>query len=185
MTIIADKDKIDKKVPNHLAIIMDGNGRWAQHQGKPRVFGHKAGMDALQKIAIHAQHEGVKVLTVYAFSTENWTRPHKHQANQQSHERNEGCGDQHGDQKTKRKQAESKIKMYSSQPVWQVGQVFQLLAQRQSQNCRRVCAERHEANVTEREYARKAIGQIQTQHKDQEDTEIDNQPLPESQTCQL
>ena len=75
MTIIADKDKIDKKVPNHLAIIMDGNGRWAQHQGKPRVFGHKAGMDALQKIAIHAQHEGVKVLTVYAFSTENWTRP--------------------------------------------------------------------------------------------------------------
>lgn len=75
MTIITDKDKIDKKIPNHLAIIMDGNGRWAQKQGKPRVFGHKSGMDALQKIAIHAQHEGIKVLTVYAFSTENWTRP--------------------------------------------------------------------------------------------------------------
>ena len=65
----------DKKVPGHLAIIMDGNGRWAQAQGKPRVFGHKTGMDNLQKIAIHAQNSGVKVLTVYAFSTENWTRP--------------------------------------------------------------------------------------------------------------
>lgn len=63
------------KIPNHLAVIMDGNGRWAQGQGKPRIFGHKAGMDTLQKIAIHAQNRGVKVLTVYAFSTENWTRP--------------------------------------------------------------------------------------------------------------
>lgn len=67
--------KADDKVPNHLAIIMDGNGRWAQKQGKPRIFGHKAGMDALQTIAIHAQNRGVKVMTVYAFSTENWTRP--------------------------------------------------------------------------------------------------------------
>jgi undecaprenyl diphosphate synthase len=65
----------NSKIPNHLAIIMDGNGRWAQSQGKPRIFGHKAGMDALQTIAIHAQNRGVKVLTVYAFSTENWTRP--------------------------------------------------------------------------------------------------------------
>ena len=65
----------NKNVPGHLAIIMDGNGRWAQAQGKPRVFGHKAGMDNLQKVAIHAQNSGVKVLTVYAFSTENWTRP--------------------------------------------------------------------------------------------------------------
>lgn len=66
---------IERKVPNHLAVIMDGNGRWAQRQGKARVFGHKAGMDTLQKIAIHAQNQGVKVMTVYAFSTENWTRP--------------------------------------------------------------------------------------------------------------
>ena len=64
-----------QKIPNHLAVIMDGNGRWAQRQGKPRIFGHKAGMDALQMIAIHAQNRGVKVMTVYAFSTENWSRP--------------------------------------------------------------------------------------------------------------
>jgi undecaprenyl diphosphate synthase len=64
-----------EKIPKHLAIIMDGNGRWAQKQGKPRIFGHKAGMDRLQDIAIYAQHRGVKVLTVFAFSTENWTRP--------------------------------------------------------------------------------------------------------------
>ncbi|GAB2023036.1 isoprenyl transferase [Pseudolactococcus yaeyamensis] len=64
-----------QKIPNHLAVIMDGNGRWAQRQGKARVFGHKAGMDALQTIAIHAQNRGVKIMTVYAFSTENWTRP--------------------------------------------------------------------------------------------------------------
>ncbi|GFH40487.1 isoprenyl transferase [Pseudolactococcus insecticola] len=65
----------EKNIPKHVAVIMDGNGRWAQNQGKPRVFGHRAGLDALQNIAIHAQNRGVKVLTVYAFSTENWTRP--------------------------------------------------------------------------------------------------------------
>lgn len=62
-------------VPNHIGIIMDGNGRWAKQRMKPRVFGHKAGMDALQKVTIKASELGVKVLTVYAFSTENWTRP--------------------------------------------------------------------------------------------------------------
>ncbi|MDR1606671.1 MAG: isoprenyl transferase [Streptococcaceae bacterium] len=67
--------EVTQIAPNHLAIIMDGNGRWAQGKGKPRVFGHKAGMDALQNTAIHAQNRGVKVLTVYAFSTENWKRP--------------------------------------------------------------------------------------------------------------
>lgn len=63
------------KIPNHIGIIMDGNGRWAKKRLKPRVMGHKAGMDALQKVAIAASALGVKVLTVYAFSTENWSRP--------------------------------------------------------------------------------------------------------------
>lgn len=62
-------------VPNHIGIIMDGNGRWAKKRFQPRVFGHKAGMDALQKVTIAASQLGVKVLTVYAFSTENWSRP--------------------------------------------------------------------------------------------------------------
>lgn len=62
-------------VPQHIGIIMDGNGRWAKNQGKPRIFGHKAGMDALKTVAIHGQRRGVKAMTVYAFSTENWSRP--------------------------------------------------------------------------------------------------------------
>lgn len=63
------------KIPAHIGIIMDGNGRWAKKQGKPRIFGHKAGMDAIERTAIYAQKLGVKLLTVYAFSTENWSRP--------------------------------------------------------------------------------------------------------------
>ena len=63
------------KIPAHIGIIMDGNGRWAKKLGKPRVFGHKAGMDAIERTAIYAQKLGVKLLTVYAFSTENWSRP--------------------------------------------------------------------------------------------------------------
>lgn len=66
--------KLDK-IPKHIGIIMDGNGRWAKKRLKPRVFGHKAGMDALQEVTIAASDLGVKVLTVYAFSTENWSRP--------------------------------------------------------------------------------------------------------------
>ena len=62
-------------VPAHIGVIMDGNGRWAKKRMQPRVFGHKAGMDALRKVAIAASDMGVKALTVYAFSTENWTRP--------------------------------------------------------------------------------------------------------------
>ena len=61
-------------VPKHVAIILDGNGRWAKKRLQPRVMGHKAGMDALQKVTIEASQLGVKVLTVYAFSTENWKR---------------------------------------------------------------------------------------------------------------
>ena len=63
------------KIPNHIGIIMDGNGRWAKKRLQPRVMGHKAGMDALQDVTIAASDLGVKVLTVYAFSTENWSRP--------------------------------------------------------------------------------------------------------------
>jgi undecaprenyl diphosphate synthase len=66
-----------KRLPAHIAIIMDGNGRWAQNKGLMRTFGHKAGVDTLKKILKAAIKLNVKVLTVYAFSTENWKRPHK------------------------------------------------------------------------------------------------------------
>lgn len=62
-------------LPEHVGVIMDGNGRWAKAQGKPRIFGHKSGMDALKKVAVHGARRGLKVMTVYAFSTENWARP--------------------------------------------------------------------------------------------------------------
>ncbi|WP_047384287.1 isoprenyl transferase [Cetobacterium sp. ZWU0022] len=61
-------------VPNHIAIIMDGNGRWAKAKGMPRTYGHKAGADTLRKILTSCGELGVKYLTVYAFSTENWKR---------------------------------------------------------------------------------------------------------------
>lgn len=64
-----------EKIPKHIGIIMDGNGRWAKKRMQPRIMGHKAGMDALQAVTIKASEMGLKVLTVYAFSTENWTRP--------------------------------------------------------------------------------------------------------------
>ena len=70
--------KIDKqKLPKHVAIIMDGNGRWATRKGLPRSFGHKQGVTVLKKILKVAKNLGCKVITVYAFSTENWTRPTK------------------------------------------------------------------------------------------------------------
>lgn len=62
-------------IPNHVAIIMDGNGRWAKRRGLPRKMGHRAGADVLKKIVIAANDLGVKALTVYGFSTENWKRP--------------------------------------------------------------------------------------------------------------
>ncbi|MGO3801389.1 MAG: polyprenyl diphosphate synthase [Fusobacterium sp.] len=61
-------------VPKHIAIIMDGNGRWAKLNNKPRVLGHKAGAETLRKIVTYSKKIGVKYLTVYAFSTENWKR---------------------------------------------------------------------------------------------------------------
>ena len=70
--------KIDKqKLPKHVAIIMDGNWRWATRKGLPRSFGHKQGVSVLKKILKAAKNLGCKVITVYAFSTENWTRPTK------------------------------------------------------------------------------------------------------------
>lgn len=62
-------------IPNHVAVIMDGNGRWAQKRGLPRVAGHHSGMKNVKKITMAANHIGVQVLTMYAFSTENWKRP--------------------------------------------------------------------------------------------------------------
>ena len=61
-------------VPNHIAIIMDGNGRWAKKRGMPRTAGHKAGAEAFRRIANYCRTLGVRYLTVYAFSTENWKR---------------------------------------------------------------------------------------------------------------
>ena len=67
---------MDKKViPQHIAIIMDGNGRWAKQRGKPRIFGHREGAESLRVILKTSAEIGVKHLTVYAFSTENWGRP--------------------------------------------------------------------------------------------------------------
>lgn len=60
--------------PRHIAIIMDGNGRWATKRGLPRTAGHKAGAETFRRIATHCKNTGVKYLTVYAFSTENWKR---------------------------------------------------------------------------------------------------------------
>ena len=70
--------KIDKqRVPEHVAIIMDGNGRWATKKGLSRSYGHKQGVSVLKEILRAAKNLGCKVMTVYAFSTENWTRPMK------------------------------------------------------------------------------------------------------------
>ena len=71
-----NKDKINlEKLPNHIAVIMDGNGRWAKTQGKPRVFGHKNGVTSVREVTEAAAELGINYLTLYAFSTENWSRP--------------------------------------------------------------------------------------------------------------
>ncbi len=70
------KDKIDiSRLPQHIAIIMDGNGRWAKEKGKFRIFGHKNGVKAVREVSEGCAELGVKFLTLYAFSTENWNRP--------------------------------------------------------------------------------------------------------------
>ncbi len=63
------------RIPRHVAIIMDGNGRWAQQRHQPRLFGHKAGVASVQEVVEVARKIGVEVLTLYAFSSENWKRP--------------------------------------------------------------------------------------------------------------
>ncbi len=65
----------ENNVPRHVAIIMDGNGRWAKRRGMPRSMGHRAGADVLKEIVIAADEIGIRALTVYGFSTENWKRP--------------------------------------------------------------------------------------------------------------
>lgn len=69
------KNCMKDNVPNHIAIIMDGNGRWAKKRGMIRTEGHKRGVQALEKILKYSDEIGVKYLSVYAFSTENWNRP--------------------------------------------------------------------------------------------------------------
>lgn len=64
-----------ERMPQHVAIIMDGNGRWAKQQGKLRIFGHQNGVQAVRKAVNFAAQNGIKVLTLYAFSSENWRRP--------------------------------------------------------------------------------------------------------------
>jgi undecaprenyl diphosphate synthase len=69
-------DQIDKtKVPQHIAIIMDGNGRWAKQQGENRIYGHYEGVNSVRDVVEGAGQAGVKFITLYAFSTENWNRP--------------------------------------------------------------------------------------------------------------
>ena len=71
-----DKSVLDpRKIPRHVAIIMDGNGRWAKRQNLPRIMGHKAGTKSVKNIVQTAREMNLEVLTLYAFSTENWKRP--------------------------------------------------------------------------------------------------------------
>ena len=72
---IQDKLKNSGEIPRHVAIIMDGNGRWAKQKGKTRVFGHKEGVNSVRDIVEVSGQLGIKYLTLYTFSTENWNRP--------------------------------------------------------------------------------------------------------------
>ena len=66
---------MSRRTPQHIAIIMDGNGRWAEQRNQPRLFGHRQGAETLKKVCLSSLDLGVRYLTVYAFSTENWKRP--------------------------------------------------------------------------------------------------------------
>lgn len=69
-------DNLDmNRIPEHIAIIMDGNGRWATERGKERSYGHQAGVETVRRITSECTRLGVKYLTLYTFSTENWNRP--------------------------------------------------------------------------------------------------------------
>ncbi len=70
------KEQLDQnKIPKHVAVIMDGNGRWAKQKGMPRIFGHREGVKSVKEITEAAAEIGIKYITLYAFSTENWNRP--------------------------------------------------------------------------------------------------------------
>lgn len=78
MVVVArekSQSNTDERIPRHVAIIMDGNGRWAKARGLPRTEGHRAGTENLRRILRAAVRNGIEVLTIYAFSTENWSRP--------------------------------------------------------------------------------------------------------------
>lgn len=72
---LQEKVKSSGSIPNHIAIIMDGNGRWAEDKGNVRLFGHREGVESVRDITESCAQLGVKYLTLYAFSTENWNRP--------------------------------------------------------------------------------------------------------------
>ncbi|MDU3125650.1 MAG: polyprenyl diphosphate synthase, partial [Finegoldia magna] len=73
-----DLSNLDQdRLPKHIAIIMDGNGRWATKRNKPRVFGHNEGMKRVVDVVENSLNIGIKYLSLYAFSTENWKRPQK------------------------------------------------------------------------------------------------------------
>jgi undecaprenyl diphosphate synthase len=74
--VLPEEIKLDyQRIPKHIAIIMDGNGRWAKERSLPRTMGHKAGVETIRPIVKECSRLGVKCLTLYAFSTENWKRP--------------------------------------------------------------------------------------------------------------
>ena len=75
--IVLSNEIDNLRIPEHVAIIMDGNGRWASSKGLPRSFGHNKGVNVLKEITKVSKNLGCKALTVYAFSTENWSRPAK------------------------------------------------------------------------------------------------------------
>ena len=72
-----DRIRLSGDVPNHVAIIMDGNGRWAKQRGLPRQLGHREGMKSVRETIEGATEAGIKIMTLFAFSTENWNRPQK------------------------------------------------------------------------------------------------------------
>src|SRR5215468_3733651 len=72
---MSSEQEAGARIPRHIAIIMDGNGRWAKQRGLPRLAGHRAGTENIRRIVTEAAEQGVRYLTLYAFSTENWSRP--------------------------------------------------------------------------------------------------------------
>ena len=76
-TSISDKEAVEGGIPRHVAVIMDGNNRWAKKRFMPGVAGHKAGVDAVRAVVETSVEQGVEVLTLFAFSSENWRRPEK------------------------------------------------------------------------------------------------------------